>query len=77
MRLLHACKLCDEQIISVSLQAMQVSMTEIFKKVLPCNTHCTMTAESGRSMYLIHIKMLLCPYLEAHGLKTQVDTQQC
>ena len=77
MRLLHVCKLCDEQIILGLLQVMQVSMTDISENVSPCSTHCTLIAESGRSMYLIQNKMLPCPYLEAHGLKGQAGAQSC
>ena len=75
MRLMHICKLCDEQIISVFLPVMQVRMTDILQKVSPCSTLCTLTAESGQSMYLIQNRMLLCPYLEAHNLKRQACAQ--
>ena len=77
MRLLHVYKRCDEQITSVLLQAMQVSMTDISENMSPCSTHCILTAESGRSMYLVWNRMLPCPHLEAHGLKGQAGAQPC
>ena len=75
MRLLHVYKLCDEHIILVFLQVMQVSMTDILENVSPCSTHCTLTAENGRSMYLIRNRVLPCPHLDAHGRKRQAGAQ--
>ena len=77
MSLLHVYLFCDEQIVSVLLQEMQVIKTDISEIVLPCSTLCTLTAEGGRHVYRIQNRMLPCPYLKAHNLKGQAGAQSC